>query len=323
VEHAWTLRLIGHSVPGVVFGDAGPTHGFLYERAYGAALTWLRPSVAEGVPLTRVALVLVAIMAGCLGWAIRRADADRSTLAVLALVASLAAAAALVVDKTNNVGGLLIAFPVGVTGALALRREALAGTASRVAATTFAVFAVLVTATQGGGGGGAEWGGRYLAIGIPVATPVLLLALAGARARLSRDHWRFVAGSLAVCSVALGLMAVSSLHRYHHDTQFVMSLIDQVAPGNAGDRPVIVTTTPWVPRLAWASFDRTRWLLSDSQGLADLLHRVVGAGERQFTFVTNDFKRDHPLLPADIRVLQQFGAPSGAGVQILVLSASR
>lgn len=322
VEHAWTLRLIGHSVPGVAFGDAGPTRSFLYERVYGAALTWLRPSIGPGVPLARIALVLVAFMAGCLGWAIRRVDGDGSRVPVYAVLASLAATTAFLVDKTNNVGGLLIAFPVGVAGALALRRATLASTASRVAAITFAVFAVLVTATQGVGGGGAEWGGRYLAIGIPVATPVLLLALAGARARVSRVHWRFVAGSLAVCSLALGLMAVSSLHRYHRDTQFVMDLIEQVAPGNAGERPVIVTTTPWVPRLAWASFDRTRWLLSDSQGLADLLHRVVGAGQRQFTFVTNDFKRDNALLPSDVHIRQQFGAPSGDGVQILVLSAS-
>ena len=92
------------------------------------------------------------------------------------------------------VPGLLVAAPVLAAGLVALRRSCLRPLGAGLAFTTFAVFALLVAATQYARGGSGEWGGRYFALGLPVLVPVALLALAEAGARLDAVTRRAAAG---------------------------------------------------------------------------------------------------------------------------------
>lgn len=303
-EAVWARQLVGGTPTSS--SVLRPEPGFVDGRIQSLVLTWLRPSYG-GPPLVDVALVaMVAALALAAYFARRRPD-DRTGMRLCATVAGAAAVLALVSAPTTVVPGLLVAFPVMGTGLLLLRRRSLQPVAAQVMLGTFGLFAVAVIATQYSTGGSGEWGGRYFAIGLPVVVPVLLVGL--------RDHGRALVAALAVCSVAVTGMGVLSLRATHRFTADLVTSVDAAAPGPG---PVLLTTAEALPRLAWSTVGRQRWLLAEPSELPALVDRLGGAGVRQVTFVTNDLAHDSPHL-GGAEVVTADGRADGRGWQILVL----
>jgi hypothetical protein len=61
---------------------------------------------------------------------------------------------------------------------------------------------------------------------------------------------------------------------------------------------VVVTTQPFLPRIAWNQLDQARWLLVDpgAPGDQDVVARLSSAGVHSFVFVSPDFAHDRVLL---------------------------
>ncbi|MGI9080534.1 MAG: hypothetical protein ACR2GF_06925 [Acidimicrobiales bacterium] len=300
-EHSWITRIVGDPV--VATGDvprAGA--GFLGDRLATSQLTWLAPGYGRsaGGALALV-IMLGAVVVGAV--AVRRVPDDRRAILLLAATAAVAAMAAVVVAPSNLVPGLLVTSPVLAAGLVALRRSTLTETGARLALATFVLFAAAVAATQYTGGGSVEWGGRYFALGLPVLVPVVVLALTRAGRRLDRATRRCAAAALVVCAVAMGVMAMGSLGAIHRRTDRLTAAADragrQVAPGG---RPVMVATTSSVPRLAWATFERQRWLIARPDDLGELVDRLRVVGVADMVLVSRDLARDRLALGGAVDV---------------------
>jgi hypothetical protein len=252
----------------------------------------------------------------------RRRPADGSGVAMLAVTAALAALAALATGPDSLAPGLLVTLPLAAAGVVLLRRDQLLRSpAATVAAGTFALFALAVLATQYPQGGSGEWGGRYFALGLPLLVPLALAGLAAQKGRVDDVAARTGAVALVVCTAAMSVMAVGSLRSSHRFTAELMARIER-GGDQVGDRPVLVTTTPAVPRLAWRTFDRQRWLLADENDLSDLVARLRAAGITRFGVVTNQLSRDQGLVEgAGARVVSRDGRPDGGNWQIIGVEA--
>jgi hypothetical protein len=281
-------------------------------------LTWLKPGYGDKPAVVELALVVMAaalLLAVC---AARGPAPNHRGVVVRSAVAAVAAWLAVLTVPTNLVPGLLPAFPVGLAGLAALRRQTLMAPAARLALVTFAVFSAGVVATQYAVGGGSEWGGRYFAIGLPIVVPVLLLALRDAGLRLDTVARRRAVGSLVACSLALTVMSVSTMRASHRIADDLLGAIDRVSEAANGP-PVLVSTSPIVPRLAWRTFDQQRWLLAPPPTLPDTVRRLRAAGVDRFTLVTRDLAREARLLPDDVRILERRGRPDQHGWQVLLV----
>lgn len=289
-EGVWIGRILGGSVAGTGAVSPPATSGFLADRWQAFSITWLRPSYGAARLVDLLLLVmLVAVLV-----AAHAARRGRPGVGVMAAVSGVSAVAAVVLAPANVVPGLLIACPVLGAGLMLTGRRTLATTAARLAAVTSVVFTLVVVATQYSTGGSGEWGGRYFALALPIGLPVVLLAI---RHRGSRG---LVAG-LVVCSLALSVMAVGSLRAAHRRGAGLIAAIDRTAGDTVAgsDRPVLVTTAPLVPRMAWPTFDRQRWLLSRPGDLPALVDRLDAAGIERFTFVARS-EAEAALLPATV-----------------------
>ena len=318
-EQEWIQRILGGSAVGLP-GGPGVTSGFLAGRIRSFTLTWVRPGYG-GPPLVEGALLLMvcALVVGVV--AVRRHPGDRRPVVALACVAAGTGLLALVAGPTNLVPGLLVAFPVAAAGLVAIRRQALAPVAARVALGTFAVFAVAVIATQYVTGGSGEWGGRYFALGLPVLAPVLVLALAAAGRPLDRISRRAAAVALVVCSAAMSVMGLSSLRDTHGFSARLQGTVSAAGRATGSDKPVMVATHPIVPRLAWATFDDQRWLLARPDRLGPLLAHLRTAGVEHFVVVTADMRRVADELAAEVDVVERRTPLSGSMWEILVVRA--
>jgi hypothetical protein len=306
VEAAWARHLVGGTV--TLSSVPRPEPGFLDGRLQSLLLTWLRPSYGGPRIVDLALLCMVAALA--VGAVVaRRRPGDRAAVRLCGAVAAVSAVAALLVGPTTVVPGMLAAFPVMVAGLLLLRRRSLDLVAARLMGGTFALFALAVIATQYSTGGSGEWGGRYFALGIPAVVPVVLLAV--------RDRGPALVAGLAICSVALSAMGVLALRSTH---RFTADLVASIAAAATGPAPVIVTTEEALPRLAWATFDRQRWLLAEPADLPELIDRLRAAGVRRFAFVTSRLDRDRDHLRG-VEVVSVDGRADGRGWQILVLLA--
>ncbi len=138
----------------------------------------------------------------------------------------------------------------------------------------------------------------------------------------ARAAARAGAAALVVCTAAMSVMAVGSLRSSHRFTGELMARIERGGE-QVGDRPVLVTTAPAVPRLAWRTFDRQRWLLAEDDALADLVARLRAAGVGRFGLVTNRLRREQAEVEsAGARVVARDGRPEGGDWQVLVVETS-
>jgi hypothetical protein len=129
-----------------------------------------------------------------------------------------------------------------------------------------------VLATQYAEGGGLEWGGRFLS---PLTAPLAAIA---AVVLLDR-----VAPAMTVLAVTGAVAAVLVVGTQRRETDEAIHDVE------AHLRPVVITTQPALPRLAWRIDGRVAWLMvepSDVARLADELARrkhevLVVAGDDQ------------------------------------------
>lgn len=287
-ELRWIRQIVGPALPPVAGAPAAAGSGdssFLVDRIRAFLVTWLRPGYAGPRQLT-LALTVMVVAVGLGAFVARRHPDDRRAIVVTCSIAAGAALVALVTKPTNVVPGLLVAFPLLLAGALLVRRTHLRTTAAQMGAATFAVFALAVLATQYGNGGSGEWGGRYFALGLPVVVPVLLVALRDAGRTLAPATRRWAAGSLATVSIVMAVMGIASITSVHRFTADLTARIERAGHEASQTKPVMVTTSPAIPRLAWSTFDRQRWLLASDGDLPGLRRQLAAHGVDRFVLVT-------------------------------------
>jgi hypothetical protein len=288
-ERSWAAAIVG-GTPLSTGGGPPAGDGFLADRFHAFVLTWLRPTY-DGGPVD-VALVVMAVAAVLAVIVAGRHPGDDGPVRLLAGAAAVASVLAVVAGRGAVVPGLLVACPLVAAGLFAFRRADLgAGPHATLAAGTCAGFAVAVLATQYSTGGSGEWGGRYFALGLPVVVPLCLVALRRVGERLNHATQRVGAAAMVVCSVSLAALAIGGLRDTHQFTGRLVAAIDRtartVAPSATGDdRPVILTTEPAIPRSAWATFHRQRWMLARSDDLSGVVDRLRAAGVDRVTLVS-------------------------------------
>ena len=319
VEGRWVRHLVGG--PPTTTGSFGVTATGLSARLRGFRLTWLMPSYTGSRAHDLALLAMLALLVAA-ALVARRRPGDRAGVVLLAGAAAVAALAALATGPDSLVPGLLVALPLAPVGVVLLRRDQLRPAATPLAAGTFALFAVAVLATQYPQGGSGEWGGRYFALGLPLLVPVALAGVAGHRDRIDPVAAWAGAAALVACTAAVSIMAVTTLRSNH---RFTADLLARIERGGAevGGQPVLVTTAPAVPRLAWRTFDRQRWLLAEEDDLSNLVTRLRAAGVTRFGVVTNRLAQDQPRLErAGARIVGRDGRPDGGDWQVLVVDAA-
>ncbi|HEX2023717.1 MAG TPA: hypothetical protein VHF00_03375 [Acidimicrobiales bacterium] len=320
VEDRWVRHIMGG--PSTTTGSFNAIATGLAARLKGFRLTWLMPSYTGSRAHDLALLAMIGLLAAAAIIARRRPD-DGPRITLLAGTAAAASIAALVTGPDTLVPGLVLTLPLAA-GVLLVRRHQLGSPATLITAGTFALFALGVLATQYPQGGSGEWGGRYFALGLPLLVPLALAALASHRRQVDGATARTAAAALVVCTAAVSVMAVASLRSSHRFTSELMARIERGGE-QVGERPVLVTTAPAVPRLAWQTFDRQRWLLADEDDeddLVDLVGRLRRAGVGRFGLVTNQLPRDQALVEqTGARIVGRDGRPDGGDWQVLVVDA--
>jgi hypothetical protein len=293
------------STPGLTKAAGG---GLVASRVFAFVITWLLPSYDLGV---QDALLLGAAAAGGVAAFIaRKRPEDHDGVRLFAVVAAGAAALRVVLGE-GPVPGLLPAFPLVVVGAVALFRQRLPDVA-RLLAYTFVLFSLAVLATQYSSGGSGEWGGRYFAIGLPLLVPVLVFGLREVGRHLDRRTATIAAASIAVMSVSLAALGVTTLRGLHHEVDLMVAAVDDSTmahPAADGGAPVVVSPNGAAARFAFATVDRSRWLTVDSDDLTEFGDRLRKLGVGPITFVTRDAD-DLAALDAGYRVVSDV-RPSG------------
>lgn len=292
-EQAWTGAILGRGVAAVHVPASGGN--VFRDRVDGFLQTWLTPSYDRVAPVVLGLLVATGALVVGAWWA-RRGNRGHRLVLLAALVAPAGAVVALAAGPGNRVPGLLIAFPVLAVGLLLLGRADLRTTAATTAVTVSAVVAVGVIATQYKVGGGIEWGGRYFALALPIAVPVVLAALRRRSRDVAPAVRKAAIASLVVCSVAMTTMALTSLHESTQAKERLVASIDRTARATGSSRPVVVTTAFSVSALAWPSLDRAAWLHSRPSELPDLVRRLEASGIRRFVLVTPDAAQDEAVV---------------------------
>jgi hypothetical protein len=321
-ETWWLARITGGGTASLRAAPAaGDSMALVTGRWRGFLRTVLTPTYGVDPRMTFLlltALVAVAYAAYTARWHPER----RGPLMVSASVAALGAVLAVATGPATVVPGLLVAFPVAAAGLALVRRTTLRTLTARISLGVFALYAGGVIASQYAVGGSTEWGGRFLALGLPVVVPVLLLALKQQAAGLDRDVRRWAVGALVVCSLATSTLAITSLRHQHRALGQLVAAAEQagqdVAAAGAEGPPVMIATYGSVPRWAWSTFDRQRWLTATPDDLEGLLARLRAVGVSRAGLVTPDIGRDRPLLGRSV-VLADESPSLAPGWHVLVV----
>ncbi|MCU1461463.1 MAG: hypothetical protein JWO37_1538 [Acidimicrobiales bacterium] len=267
----------------------GNGRSFVGGRWEGFVTTWLQPT-ARDLKVAALCVVAVAVAAAIAAVMARRRPSDVGALRLLVAIGVGAAAVRVVAAPLDPVPGLIMAFPIGWVGILLLRRADLAGLPRRIAAATAALFAVGVLLTQYPEGGSAEWGGRYFALMVPLVVPLALVSLIRQGASLSRAARGVGAVGLAAVSILFSFLAVGSLRAVHDDYAKLVGGVERVAAStvSTGQRPVIVTTESFLPRMSWRTYAHQRWLLVLPPELPVAGRRLRDAGIAEITLVDRE-----------------------------------
>lgn len=320
LDGLWTAHIVGSAGPAAATAPAaGDSSGLVAGRVQGLVVTWLTPGYG-GRTATGLAL-LVMLAAIALGaFTVRRSPERGRCIVACAAVAAAAAVSALVAGPGTVVPGLLLAFPLAGAGLLLVSRRTLHSATAQMASGVCVLFVMAVLATQYAKGGGGEWGGRYFALAIPVGVPILLLALFDQRAKLTPSVARRAAAGLVVCTLAITTMGVVALRSSHRANARLVAAVDRAARTVDPARPLIVTTEGAMPRFAWPTFDRQRWLLAAPEGLDDLLGRLRDAGVTRVALVSRDLARDRVVLDREgVGLVSVDGSESARRWHVLVL----
>ena len=242
-ETAWQAAIVGEG------GASAGLPAASGSRIAGFVATWLSPGDRPR-RVGEVLLIVMLVVTVAAAVELRRGQARLA--AALLTAAFLLAVARLAVAPAEVIPGLLIAFPLMVVGLLSADRlEPLGATA--------VLFALGVLATQYDRGGTTEWGGRYFALTLPLAVPVLIVSVRSRLPAIDDRDRRAIVTALTLQAAAMAILAVASLRVGHQRTADLVAAAKR-APSTAN--AVVLTSRGAVPRLAWSLLDRQRWLLA-------------------------------------------------------------
>ena len=267
VERWWVSSIVGGAYAGVAGQGSTSSSSFVADRLTGAWHVLFKGwfiDAGAGVPV----LAALAVVAGGGYIALRRPGRG---LAVVVLVAVALLAVRLAAHPHDPVTGLLSAWPLAALGVLLFRwRDA--GPVAWLIGGTAGVFVLATLATQYPEGGGLEWGGRYLS---PALVPLSVLAVAGlarAVAGVQEADRRRAVALLAALGVTTAAFSVATAGALRAREDRIIAAVER------HPSPVMVTTRPALPRLAWRAGDRLNWMLTDDAGLPALLASLRAQG---------------------------------------------
>lgn len=323
LERRWLAEIAG---PGAALATGGvASDGFWSSRVLAAVWTTVAPTGA-GAGWTARIVVVVGVLVACAGIALRRRAPDITAATVLLGLAAIGALVGVFLPEPDAVSGLLAAFPLLLLGLVLFRREDLRSPEALLLAATVGGFTALVLATQYDVGGAAEWGGRFLALALPLFVVLLLIPLVRTAAVLGGAA-RPMGVALVVLSLGFSVLAVRALETTQRDNGSVVraltATLDEIGGGPgaaAGEvRPVVLTTWPQMGRFAWRDVDRVRGLVVEPGDLPARLRQLTEEAEAGVILVSSDPARDAAAL-REVGSWQVSGRRDAArGMQVLVL----
>ena len=309
LDRWWSRAILGTPRPSVP--NAAPA-SWLVGRWDAFHTTWLQASYAGG-RTGELALQLGAALFAVAALLLHRRDDRRAWIAVAMVGAAGCYVVRLVAGPAGAVPGLALAFPAGWFLLWATGRRVADDVAAPVLAVVAGGVTVAVLVTEYAIGGGVEWGGRYFAIALPIAVPVLTFAAAPVVARHGREVARLTVICVAVASLAATLTAAQALRTGHRHTAAVLDAIAQEArrAGVSGGlaRPVVVTTNRLLPQIDYRDFDHYDWVAVDANHLERSAGRLADLGVRQVVLVTPDRAADLASMPGWSVVAARTGLP--------------
>jgi len=271
--------LVRWSIGGEPGLDRAPTAGSTIGDVLAAAgRSLLEVDATGGTPTGAFGLVACTALVAVAALQLRREVPDRGLLVLSGVGA--AAGALLFLREPHLVTGIVWAFPALMLLAGGAP-DRISSSTDRTLLVVCALFALLVASTQYSQGGGLEWGWRYVAVAIPLVTPVL--------ARSVIEAWRRHPGlpALGVAGLAVGCVAVQLgglrvQRTLVHDTEHFLDRVDTVAAEADADFVLAVD----------ASFGRFAYRLSTTGPVATA---ADGSAERVLRWLADD-RVDEVLL---------------------------
>lgn len=298
LDRAWSAAVAnGDYVEIDTFDRVGAS--FLDARVTSLSFTLLMPGY-RGVTVPEVLTLLGAALLVVGAVVVRRRPGDKG--AVVLPITGAALLAARSVLEWGPVPGLVVAFCVGTVGLVLLGGPIARSSPSRFLLLTSGVFAVAVALTQYAVGGHTEWGGRYFALAVPLLGAVSAASLDRALATWPRSTARAMRVSLVVATVAMGVLAVSTLRSAHDRNRARSDGVLAAAaelPVVAGQPPIVVTEDDQVPRLARGRYDEVRFLLVPPSEVDRYLGRLADEGVEQLLLVSVDPEESLDEIPTD------------------------
>jgi hypothetical protein len=322
IDRFWVGHILGRgTVPLNTVGD-----GFLGGRLSSAATTFILPGATwpdyavYGLSAMLIALVATSLVA-------RRPPVPA---AMLRLGCAVVVAGALLplLATPDTINSLLITCPILTAGWFLLGRRDLPGLERPIAVATCGLYVLAVLATQYSEGGAAEWGARFLAIMLPVAIPIALVALKRTAATLPRPDRRWAGAALAVATLSMAIISITSLRYYRGVTAAWLEQVEQAQAqtdgpdlGNGDRRPIVVTTWEGLGRMTWPLDTPPRGLFIPAGTLPAYAKSLHDHGVTEFVFATNDPRTDLPMFDGLYEPVASFPAGRSSPAPVSVMRA--
>jgi hypothetical protein len=295
LDRVWASALAGS--PAVSQGRfVNPGVGFLEGRVASLSYTLVMPGYRDqNLPELMTALGVIVIIVGAV--LLRRRPDDEGARLLPVVGAGLLVVRAVL--EWGPIPGLILAFVAGIVGLVLLERSVLSTSAAQLSLWVVAVYAAAIALVQYPAGGHTEWGGRYFALGVPILAAVAAASLHHADATWPARRWRPLRASLVAATVALGVVAIVTLHASHdRNRQRSDQVLAAAAELPSGDGPpVVVTEDDQVPRLARERYEEVRFLRVSPVAMPGYLDGLGDAGVDDVLLVSVDPERSLAHLP--------------------------
>lgn len=328
-EGMWRRAILGRPRAGIGVAASAGSDSWLQGRWDGLYTTWFRPT--HGPPSVSAALLVVGfVVVAATGYLLR--TRRRDVAAMTAVGAALLYVARPLLGPNRAIPGLAVAFPVGWAGLWSVHRRTVEGVAARFAAVWSVVTVAAVVLTQYSVGGGLEWGGRFFAIVLPAAVPVLLsaatasVAVSDGGATTTPRHRLVIPAAAVVASAALVLASVLTLRRTHDVHRTEAAAMDRAARlvrDRSDERPVVVSTYQPLAQVDWRSYRDYRWLLPAPGTLGEVSARLASAGPERIVFVASDPDEELAAMADGWRTVAGPIRPDGRRVSLPVYVLER
>jgi hypothetical protein len=318
-ERVLLHRHVGAAVATLSGNEPLAPASFVHARIKAFFLTWWTPGY-HPTAASRVTLLAAVVAVGVGALAARRARRP-DLAAFLLVVATVAVILRLALSIPLPVPGLMLTLPAGWFALLAADRSLLASSLGRLLAVAMVLFGLGVLGTQYANGGGVEWGGRYFAIGLPLAVPLVVLVIDRCRRAMPRTTGQVVVGCFGAMSIALAVLSWTTLEHGHVVTRRVLGALDaQTRTVRAEGRPVVLTAERFIPQIDWPHYFDYRWLAPHRADVGTFASRLAADDVREVVLVTADPASDLPAVRPWYVVTHSQVVPAGSPVTIAVLT---